>query len=908
MNICKLDLAALFTPCRDSIVNHFDYLYSLNDHVRSLEKETSELKSIRDDEERRVEDAVRRGFARPHQVDGWLATVQSLDTKSSAIQADFNKLCVCLGCCRLNFLSGYSIGRRAVKLLKEVVEAKQKTAEFKDKLAERLLPSRVKDIAGPSTVGTESTLASALKELSDCFEREEAGIVGIYGAGGIGKTTLLKRFNNEFRGGVDHSFDEVMLVVVSKEPNLGRIQKEIGKRFGLSWAEGASVDERASDLLDLLSKTKFVLLLDDLWGPIDLDMLGIPYPNERNKCKVVVASRFEHVCDDMGVGDKKIKLRYLEKDEAWDLFRKSAGETLVDSFDIRPIAEDITRECGGLPLALIVVGRAMASKKTEEEWMHAASALKRHWPSEIRGMEEKLFHQLKISYDSLPDVRTRECFLYCCLFPEDHSIFKSQLVELWIGEGFMDEYGDDLDVAHNKVHDIIGFLKSVCLLEGGEDENTTVKMHDVIRDMALWIANVFRGGKNHKFLVNAGVGLKEVPDRETWMEAERISLMLNEVVDLPERAPNCYHLLTLLLHNNQNISRIPTGFFEFMPSLRVLDLSWTSIEELPVGIGELVELRHLDLSATNIATLPKELGGLARLRRLRLQRTDSLISIPNNVISRLLGLQVLDLQDSGYVIGGGDEGVDDLDNDIDRQVGLQDLEQLDRLKDLRLELKSDHSVRQYLASRKLRKITSYLAVIECPSLTSFILSSASGDMERLQHLELIGCRHMKELIIGEEDDYFLLKSLKFLTLKGLRRLESIIAPHNTLRNLRTLRVQHCDTLKNINWVSQLRYLERISLEYCNGMKHIAEVVEDDILNSLLPFTQVKILKIHMLPELLSICTHPLTFPSLVFLNVRQCPKMIELPLNSTSAPNLKQIQGEQKWWDELRFSNRVCHI
>ncbi|KAH9782033.1 hypothetical protein KPL71_008717 [Citrus sinensis] len=70
----------------------------------------------------------------------------------------------------------------------------------------------------------------------------------------------------------------------------------------------------------------------------------------------------------------------------------------------------------------------------------------------------------------------------------------------------VDEY--DGIAARNQGYCIVGTLLHACLLE--EEEGNRVKMHDVIRDMALWIASTFEN-KNEKFLVLAGVGLTAAP-------------------------------------------------------------------------------------------------------------------------------------------------------------------------------------------------------------------------------------------------------------------------------------------------------------------------------------------------------------------------------------------------------------
>ena len=95
----------------------------------------------------------------------------------------------------------------------------------------------------------------------------------------------------------------------------------------------------------------------------------------------------------------------------------------------------------------------------------------------ISGIGDHVFPVLKFSYDSLPSVRVKDCFLYCSIFPQDYNIRKNELIKLWIGEGLLvlDEH-EDIQSA--------GSLKLSCLLESDESEEF-LRMHDVIRDILV---------------------------------------------------------------------------------------------------------------------------------------------------------------------------------------------------------------------------------------------------------------------------------------------------------------------------------------------------------------------------------------------------------------------------------------
>ncbi|KAF8413460.1 hypothetical protein HHK36_001447 [Tetracentron sinense] len=130
-------------------------------------------------------------------------------------------------------------------------------------------------------------------------------------------------------------------------------------------------------------------------------------------------------------------------EESLALFCGNAGE-VADRESIKPLAEAITRECSGLPLAIITVGRAMRGKAMVELWKDALSALQRSVPN-IKGIEKEVFRPLKWSYDLL--------------------------------EGLLDEH-QNLDESFNRGMTLIENLIASCLLEQGASEGY-VRMHDM---------------------------------------------------------------------------------------------------------------------------------------------------------------------------------------------------------------------------------------------------------------------------------------------------------------------------------------------------------------------------------------------------------------------------------------------
>ncbi|CAA7044025.1 unnamed protein product [Microthlaspi erraticum] len=85
------------------------------------------------------------------------------------------------------------------------------------------------------------------------------------------------------------------------------------------------------------------------------------FPAPENRCKVVFTTRRQDVCDRMGLKTQWKSM--LGGNEAFDLFQKKVGQRTLGRHRIPELAKDIARKCGGLPLALNVIGETMSCKR-----------------------------------------------------------------------------------------------------------------------------------------------------------------------------------------------------------------------------------------------------------------------------------------------------------------------------------------------------------------------------------------------------------------------------------------------------------------------------------------------------------------------------------------------------------------
>ncbi|XP_031251792.1 disease resistance protein At4g27190-like [Pistacia vera] len=527
-----------------------------------------------------------------------------------------------------------------------------------------------------SVLYAKKSIKTTVRKIFSHINNVRTTKIAVIGTGGIGKTTVLKALINFLN--TEHMFDEVILVTVSRYWSTRKVQNEVLRQLSLCREYSETDSQVAERLLKVLKGKKFLLILDDVWEQIDLEAVGIPGPSSENGCKIVIASRKLDACRDMNFF-KVVEVKGISWKEARELFYEQVSESIPLSV-IKPFADTIVKGCDGLPLLIIVTGRALGEKNDVSMWKDASKKFSRRKTSRECQIEDVL-QLLKFSFDQLCDNDVKSCFLHSALFPEAQEVNIYKFIEYCIQESLIT--GAQAD-AHKRGHHIVDVLVHASLLQVTEG-GVSIKMHDLIRDLALGILsstpkdsqfllraegiqfllsaysrsikplnagsssssrslNILESSRlcipeGNQFLLRAGAGLTEPPSMEEWKQAKMMFLSDNELCTLPEK-PNCPELLTLFLQRNRLLRVIPPYFFECMTSLKVLNLSETRIRSLPETlfklksllmliicdckrlfmlssqVGSLVCLEVLDLRGTKIKELPDKIGELASLKRL----------------------------------------------------------------------------------------------------------------------------------------------------------------------------------------------------------------------------------------------------------------------------------------------------
>ncbi|KAL6293563.1 hypothetical protein ACE6H2_001705 [Prunus campanulata] len=232
-------------------------------------------------------------------------------------------------------------------------------------------------------------------------------MVGVWGTGGIGKTTIANAVYNS----IAHKFEGCSFLAnvrersTSHEGSVGLQENLLSDILRVKSLKVTNVDKGVTMIKEWLSRRKVLLVLDDV-------------DNMEQLHKLVGA------CDWFGVGsriiittrDKQLltahdvnlihEVKILDGDKALELFCWHAFKTSEPPLgDYMKLAERAIRYAQGLPLALKVLGSCLCGGSIDK-WEAASDGFK----------SKKIQDVLKISYDTLDDI-VKEVFLdIACFF------------------------------------------------------------------------------------------------------------------------------------------------------------------------------------------------------------------------------------------------------------------------------------------------------------------------------------------------------------------------------------------------------------------------------------------------------------------------------------------------------------
>ncbi|KAL3726053.1 hypothetical protein ACJRO7_031009 [Eucalyptus globulus] len=256
--------------------------------------------------------------------------------------------------------------------------------------------------------------------------RDDIRMIGLWGPGGIGKTTLsLELYNNNYRQFEGSCFLADVRKASEEPKGLVALQEVLLSEILLGQKLVVSSSHRGINLMqDRLCRKEVLLVLDDVNDKEQLDALvGEPgWFGEGSR--IIITTRNKYLLTSHGIDEDHIyEVKPLEYYDALELLNKHAFQRNNKNIIRKDLVNMALHYANGLPLALKVLGCSLCCRR-EREWESTLHNLAK-FPNKI------INDALKWSYDGLED-HEKEIFLdIACFFEGQSKEYIMRVLDSW---------------------------------------------------------------------------------------------------------------------------------------------------------------------------------------------------------------------------------------------------------------------------------------------------------------------------------------------------------------------------------------------------------------------------------------------------------------------------------------------
>ncbi|XP_031250539.1 disease resistance protein RPP2B-like [Pistacia vera] len=721
-------------------------------------------------------------------------------------------------------------------------------------------------------VGVESTIQKI--ESSFWSGINDRCIVGIWGIGGVGKTTIATAVYNKISSQFESSYFAQNVREESQNPNglTHMREKLLSKLLEISRELCHGTPNMGNSFIqNMLLKKKVLIVFDDVTSFEQIEVLIGDPKHLSFGSRVIITTRDRQVIGNSGVHEIH-PVDGLFDHDALKLFSQCAFNQDSPLADYTKLSNKAVRCAKGIPLALKVLGR------------HLQNRQKQDWESALDKLEESphmyIQEVLRISYDGL-NYEEKDLFL-------DIACFFNGWKKFVVKEIF-DSLGLPVQIGLSVLID-----KALITIS-----NNIITMHDLLQLVGREIvkqesihdpgqrSRLFHHNDIHSVL-SSNTGTRKILGICFDMSNIR------EIHLTPRAFSNILNLRILIVYNSireknnmiHGFDGIESNFRELrylswheypqrsLPSqfhpehLNVLKMHHGKLEQLWTGIENLANLKYIDLSYSNYLLKIPDLSLATNLESLILKGCKNLYEITPPSIQNVTSLVTLNLEDCRSLTS--------------LPMGIQ-------AKSLRFVILSRCS-----NLNTTPKISSNMEQLWLDGTSIEVFSSLIEYPSKLDGLNLEKCLKLGSLPKGFDK----LNSLKYLLLSGCSNLKTISelpceleeldlegtaikelpSSITCLSNLIQLKLRNCSKLESLpEGFHNLESLECLILSGCSNLKTISELPcgleELDLDGS-------------AIKELPSSITY---LSNLVQLKLRNCSKLESLPKGFSKLESLEYL-------------------
>ncbi|CAN6544924.1 unnamed protein product [Malus baccata var. baccata] len=705
--------------------------------------------------------------------------------------------------------------------------------------------------------------------------------VGIWGMGGIGKTTLAEavfrshsskfeascflknvREKSEQAGGLD-LLEETLLKEILKEEVLPGGSTLVGER---------------------LSRTKVLIVLDDVSDSWQMERLVGDRLRYGSGSRIIITSRDRGTLGQAVEEAKIYGVEGLKSNDALELFCLRAFKNNgARRTDFKELAEKVVAYAGRVPLALTVLGSLFCNCKSKEEWEEEFNKLKRFPSKDIQKV-------LRISYDGL-EQNEKDVFLDIACFHKGKDVY---LVKRTLAScGRFPKTG--IDILINRclisidskwgsesieMHDLLQemgrtIVQEQCIKDPGkrsrlftaEDiyrvfksntETTNVEAIQVnwsnlqkrplkrldFKKMSNLIMISLSGGltasldlpDSLRYLYCFGYPLKSLPSNFTPENLVELHMPNSKVTKLWKEDMILVNLKVIDLSGSSCLTEVP-NLSRSLKVVKIKLLACRSLVEIPSYFQNLDKLTHLDLVAcSSLKYLPEMPGNLTVL----CLHATGIKELPESIWSNenISYLNISYCKDLVKLPSNKCKLKNlNLDSCLRFENFPENLEPMEHLKSLSLchtavrELPSSICELKYLSSLDLNgcfsfskfpeilKPMKHLVSLSLCETAVKMLPSSIGNLNRLQDLNLRSCHQLTDV----PTSIYSLTNLKRLDFHGCWALEKLPSSSVGFLSLEELRLSHSGILEIPASIKQASQLSILNLGRCKWLQSIPEL-------------------------------------------------------------------------------------
>ncbi|KAL5843294.1 hypothetical protein ACOSQ4_009252 [Xanthoceras sorbifolium] len=703
---------------------------------------------------------------------------------------------------------------------------------------------KLNDISPSSDSGGLVGIHSRVEDVKSllCIGMLNFRVVGIWGMGGMGKTTIAAAVFDQ----ISSQFEGCCFLANVREESekcggLVRLQREILCKILEEEILNLGTPNIPMFVKRRLQKKKVFIVLDDVNNLKQLEILAGGLDQFGPGSRVIITTRDKQLLCNCGVGNI-YKVEALMYWESLQLFCKCAFKQDCPPKDLMLLAKRVVDYAKGNPLALKVLGLSL-NGKGKQEWESALDKLQRILNPEILDV-------LKISYDGLDD-EEKDIFLdIACFFKGEERDYVAKI----LGDCY---YPLSVLIA-----------KSLIIIS-----KDRIQMHDLLQEMGKEIVRKESPNKpgNRSRLWRQEDVLCMLKNDNGTDAVQGILLDMSEIKDVQLKSQafeKMYNLRFLKFYdpkiqdfrNSVYISQVhfpnglnylsnelrsfqwhgcPLKVLHFNPEKLVeLHLSHSNVEQLWEGTKHAPKLKWLILSDSRHLTKIPDFSDIPLVEKIDLENCISLLEIHSSIQC---------LNNLCYLNARGCVNLRSFLSNIHFEA-LESLDLSDCINLTKFPMISGNIRRLYLCRTGVEEVPSsiqslmrlvVLDMSQCRRLRC--ISTSICKLKCLKHLNLKDCSKLESF--PSNIHFEALESLdlsdcinltKFPQIFGnIRRLflhrtgvEEVPSSIQSLNQLVELGISECTRLKHISTsICKLKSLDELKLLDCSKLESFPEILE-----------------------------------------------------------------------------------